>query len=118
MDETVAWKAEQRYRAVLEVRDGSPVSEVAATYGVSRQTIGRGAVQLDAAGEITDCSPSVGITASAGSADLGHENRCCGVPSVAILFGCPHVARQQRDGLPAADRFQQHPLRGNDHDRV
>ena len=39
MDETGAWKAEQRYRAVLEVRDGSPVSEVAIRYGVSRQTI-------------------------------------------------------------------------------
>lgn len=39
MDESGAWKAEQRYRAVLEVRDGSPVSEVAVRYGVSRQTI-------------------------------------------------------------------------------
>jgi len=37
--ETVAWKAEQRYRAVLEVRDGSPVSAVATRHGVSRQTI-------------------------------------------------------------------------------
>lgn len=33
------WKAEQRYRAVLEVGGGSPVGEVAARYGVSRQTI-------------------------------------------------------------------------------
>ncbi len=39
MDETGAWKAEQKYRAVLEVGDGSPVSEVAIRYGVSRQTI-------------------------------------------------------------------------------
>jgi transposase InsO family protein len=39
VDETGAWKAEQRYRAVLEVGDGSPVSEVAIRYGVSRQTI-------------------------------------------------------------------------------
>jgi transposase len=31
--------AEQRYRAVLEVRDGQPVSEVAARYGVSRQSV-------------------------------------------------------------------------------
>ncbi len=30
---------EQRYRAVLEVLDGSPVSEVAVRYGVSRQAI-------------------------------------------------------------------------------
>ncbi|MFJ4790894.1 helix-turn-helix domain-containing protein [Streptomyces sp. NPDC088794] len=33
------WRVEQRYRAVLEVLDGSPVSEVAVRYGVSRQTI-------------------------------------------------------------------------------
>ncbi|MGW7276240.1 IS481 family transposase [Streptomyces sp. NPDC054864] len=33
------WLVEQRYRAVLEVLDGSPVSEVAVRYGVSRQTI-------------------------------------------------------------------------------
>lgn len=39
MDETGPWKAEQRYRAVLELRDGSPVSEVAVRHGVSRQTI-------------------------------------------------------------------------------
>jgi transposase InsO family protein len=31
--------AEQRYRAVLEVRDGQPVGEVAVRYGVTRQTI-------------------------------------------------------------------------------
>lgn len=30
---------EQRYRAVLEVLDGSPVSEVAVRYGVSRQAV-------------------------------------------------------------------------------
>ncbi|MGW6911690.1 helix-turn-helix domain-containing protein [Streptomyces sp. NPDC054940] len=30
---------EQRYRAVLEVLDGSPASEVAVRYGVSRQTV-------------------------------------------------------------------------------
>lgn len=34
-----AWLVEQRYRAVLEVLDGSPVSEVAVRYGVSRQTV-------------------------------------------------------------------------------
>ncbi|MFI1735323.1 helix-turn-helix domain-containing protein [Streptomyces acidicola] len=34
-----AWLVEQRYRAVLEVLDGSPVSEVAVRYGVSRQAI-------------------------------------------------------------------------------
>jgi len=33
------WRAEYRYRAVLEVRDGSPVTEVALRYGVSRQTV-------------------------------------------------------------------------------
>jgi transposase InsO family protein len=33
------WRVEQRYRAVLEVRDGSPVTEVALRYGVSRQTV-------------------------------------------------------------------------------
>ncbi len=33
------WLAEQRYRAVLEVLDGSPVSEVAVRYGVSRQSV-------------------------------------------------------------------------------
>src|SRR6266567_5078954 len=30
---------EQRYRAVMEVRDGQPVGEVAARHGVSRQTV-------------------------------------------------------------------------------
>jgi transposase len=34
-----AWLVEQRYRAVREVLDGSPVAEVAARYGVSRQSI-------------------------------------------------------------------------------
>jgi len=34
-----AWLVEQRYRAVLEVLDGSPVSEVAIRYGVSRQSV-------------------------------------------------------------------------------
>ncbi|MFJ5036227.1 IS481 family transposase, partial [Streptomyces sp. NPDC088560] len=34
-----AWLVEQRYRAVLEVLDGSPISEVAVRYGVSRQTV-------------------------------------------------------------------------------
>jgi transposase-like protein len=33
------WLAEQRYRAVLAVLDGSPVSEVAVRYGVSRQSV-------------------------------------------------------------------------------
>lgn len=33
------WLVEQRYRAVLEVLDGSPVSEVAVQYGVSRQSV-------------------------------------------------------------------------------
>ena len=33
------WMAGQRYRAVLEVLDGSPVSEVAVRYGVSRQSV-------------------------------------------------------------------------------
>ncbi len=31
--------SEQRYRAVLEVRDGHPVGEVASRYGVTRQTV-------------------------------------------------------------------------------
>jgi transposase InsO family protein len=38
-DNDDAWKAEQRYRAVLEAGDGGSVSEIAARYGVSRQTI-------------------------------------------------------------------------------
>jgi transposase InsO family protein len=33
------WLVEQRYRAVLEVPDGSPISEVAVRYGVSRQSV-------------------------------------------------------------------------------
>jgi len=33
------WLVEQRYRTVLEVLDGSPVSEVAVRYGVSRQSV-------------------------------------------------------------------------------
>jgi hypothetical protein len=33
------WLVEHRYRAVLEVLDGSPVGEVAVRYGVSRQTV-------------------------------------------------------------------------------
>ncbi len=34
-----AWMAENRYRAVREVADGSPVTEVAQRYGVSRQSV-------------------------------------------------------------------------------
>src|ERR1700683_5130927 len=37
--EDQGWLVEQRYRAVLEVLDGSPVSEVAIRYGVSRQSV-------------------------------------------------------------------------------
>src|ERR1700677_1476890 len=33
------WQGEHRYRAVMEVLDGSPVSEVAVRYGVSRQSV-------------------------------------------------------------------------------
>src|ERR1700733_2368193 len=33
------WQVEHRYRAVMEVLDGSPVSEVAIRYGVSRQSV-------------------------------------------------------------------------------
>jgi transposase InsO family protein len=33
------WLAEQRLRAVLEILDGSPASEVAVRYGVSRQSV-------------------------------------------------------------------------------
>jgi hypothetical protein len=33
------WLVEQRYRAVLEVLDGAPVSEVAVRYGISRQSV-------------------------------------------------------------------------------
>ncbi|WP_026204576.1 helix-turn-helix domain-containing protein, partial [Actinomycetospora chiangmaiensis] len=39
MGEGADWWVEQRYRAVLEVRDGAPVAEVADRYGVSRQTV-------------------------------------------------------------------------------
>ena len=34
-----AWLVEHRLRAVLEVRDGAPVVEVAARYGASRQSV-------------------------------------------------------------------------------
>ena len=33
------WQVEHRYRAVMEVLDGSPVSEVAVLYGVSRHSV-------------------------------------------------------------------------------
>ena len=33
------WQVERRYRAVMEVLDGSPVSEVAVRYGVSRRSV-------------------------------------------------------------------------------
>ena len=33
------WQVEHRYRAVMEVLDGSPVSEVAVQYRVSRQAV-------------------------------------------------------------------------------
>jgi transposase InsO family protein len=44
LDETVEaadrpWQVEHRYRAVLEVGDGSPVVEVALRYGASRQSV-------------------------------------------------------------------------------
>lgn len=45
-----AWLVEQRYRAVLEVLDGSPVSEVAVRYGVSRQAVYAWKSKYEAAG--------------------------------------------------------------------
>ena len=39
MDRDPSWLAEQRYRAVLEVLDGAPISEVALRDGVSRQAV-------------------------------------------------------------------------------
>ncbi len=39
MPDNREWLVEHRYRAVLEVPDGSPVSEVASRYGVSRQSV-------------------------------------------------------------------------------
>ena len=44
------WLVEQRYRAVLEVLDGSPVSEVAVRYGVSRQSVYSWKARHEAAG--------------------------------------------------------------------
>jgi transposase-like protein len=38
-DQVPGWQVEHRYRAVMEVLDGSPVSEVAVRYGVSRQSV-------------------------------------------------------------------------------
>jgi transposase InsO family protein len=38
-DQGLGWQVEHRYRAVTEVLDGSPVSEVAVRYGVSRQSV-------------------------------------------------------------------------------
>ena len=38
-DQGPGWQVEHRYRAVMEVLDGSPVSEVAVRYGVSRQSV-------------------------------------------------------------------------------
>jgi transposase InsO family protein len=45
-----AWLVEQRYRAVLEVLDGSPASEVAVRYGVSRQSVYSWKARYSAAG--------------------------------------------------------------------
>ncbi len=44
------WLAEQRFRAVLEVLDGSPVSEVAVRYGVSRQSVYSWKARYESAG--------------------------------------------------------------------
>ncbi|RDI51161.1 helix-turn-helix domain-containing protein [Nocardia mexicana] len=41
---------EQRYRAVLEVRDGQPPGEVAARHGVTRQTVAKWVKRYDSAG--------------------------------------------------------------------
>lgn len=38
-EQAPGWQVEHRYRAVMEVLDGSPVSEVAIRYGVSRQSV-------------------------------------------------------------------------------
>ena len=43
-------QAEQRFRAVLEVLDGSPVSEVAVRYGVSRQSVYSWKARYESAG--------------------------------------------------------------------
>ncbi|MCD2193686.1 helix-turn-helix domain-containing protein [Actinomycetospora endophytica] len=52
MGEDVGWWVEQRYRAVLEVRAGSPVAEVADRYGVSRQAVYRWRRRFDEAGVV------------------------------------------------------------------
>jgi len=48
--EDQGWLVEQRYRAVLEVLDGSPVSEVAVRYRVSRQSVYAWKARHEAAG--------------------------------------------------------------------
>ena len=52
MGEDVGWWVEQRYRAVLEVRAGSPVAEVADRYGVSRQAVYGWQRRFDEAGVV------------------------------------------------------------------
>lgn len=49
---------EQRYRAVLEVLSGVPVTEVAERYGVARQTVHRWVARYQAEGiaGLADCS--------------------------------------------------------------
>jgi hypothetical protein len=44
------WLVEQRYRAVLEVLDSCPVTEVAVRYGVSRQAVYRWKARYAAGG--------------------------------------------------------------------
>jgi transposase InsO family protein len=46
----LSWQVEHRYRAVLEVRQGSPVDEVAVRYGASRQSIYNWKARFEAAG--------------------------------------------------------------------
>src|ERR1700683_4089843 len=85
--EDQGWLVEQRYRAVLEVLDGSPVSEVAIRYGVSRQSVysvegparggrgGRAAGGLAAASDLAVAAGGryrgAGLRAAAGASAVG-----------------------------------------------
>jgi hypothetical protein len=71
---------EQRYRAVLEVRAGSTVTDVAARFGVSRQAVHRLLAWYDEHG-------LAGLASSAGLIRAGALVGCCSSCSGRVALG-------------------------------
>lgn len=85
-----AWMVEQRYRAVREVLDGSPVTEVAARYAVSRQSVYALEGQVREGGRCR-ASGSVAAAAETRPSRLAAETEAliCELRRAHPRWGCP-----------------------------